>query len=168
MAAIDITGMSVAFPLAIGLALVIVVITLYSNTSRSACSIIFRSFKCTCSNYYRCGYIYISISDNKSFIVSIISGILMGFFYIKFPISGKKLKFKGYFLQGTPWLHTIGILGGVILGIDFCLNFIASNVAGLSISYGFRTRSNNNSSFWRVFISKEFAKVPKAQISLYY
>ncbi|MFV9984799.1 MAG: hypothetical protein AB8V03_04100 [Francisella endosymbiont of Hyalomma asiaticum] len=30
---------------------------------------------------YRCGYIYKSISYNKSFIVSIISGILMGFFY---------------------------------------------------------------------------------------
>jgi len=99
--------------------------------------------------------IYKRISDNKNknmlkgFIVSIISGILMGFFYplviksissdfvtpqaglmtpytasfifavgifvsnfvingwmIKFPISGKKLKFKDYFSQGTPWLHT--------------------------------------------------------------
>ena len=65
-----------------------------------------------------------------------ISNFIINGWMIKFPISGKKLKFKGYFSQGTPWLHIIGILDGVIWGIGFCLNFIASSIAGLSISYG--------------------------------
>ena len=155
--------------------------------------------------------IYKRISDNKSFIVSIISGILMGFFYplitksissdfmarqadlmtpytasfifalgifisnfiingwmIKFTISGKKLKFKGYFSKGTPWLHTIGILGGVIWGIGFCLNFIASSIAGLCISYGLGQGATIIAAFWKCLFRKNLLKLQKAQISLYY
>ncbi|BCD91918.1 hypothetical protein fh0823_20570 [Francisella halioticida] len=51
--AIDIAGMSVAFPLAIGLALVIGVITNYIATPLGQPMVLFfRSLKCTCSNYY--------------------------------------------------------------------------------------------------------------------
>ena len=45
-----------------------------------------------------------------------ISNFIINGWMIKFPISGKKLKFKGYFSQGTPWLRTIAILGGVLSG----------------------------------------------------
>ncbi|MBK2357799.1 GRP family sugar transporter [Francisella hispaniensis] len=210
VAAIDIAGMSVAFPLAIGLALVIGVITNYIATPLGQPVVLFLGVLSVLAAIIIDAVIYKRISDNKNknmlkgFIVSIISGILMGFFYplviksisndfvtpqaglmtpytasfifavgifvsnfvingwmIKFPISGKKLKFKDYFSQGTPWLHTIGILGGVIWGIGSCLNFIASGIAGPSISYGLGQGATMIAAFWGVFIWKEFAKAPK-------
>lgn len=80
---------------------------------------------------------------------------------IKFPISGKRLNFSDYFKQGNLWLHTIGILGGVIWGLGSCLNFIASGVAGPSISYGLGQGATMIAAFWGVFIWKEFALAPK-------
>lgn len=210
VAAIDIAGMSVAFPLAIGLALVIGVITNYTATPVGQPIVLFLGVLSVLAAIIIDAIIYKRISDNKSknmfkgLVVSIISGILMGFFYplviksisadfstpqaglmtpytasfifalgifisnfvfngwmIKFPISGEKLNFKDYFLKGSPWLHTIGILGGVIWGVGSCLNFIASGIAGPSISYGLGQGATMIAAFWGVFIWKEFAKAPK-------
>ena len=49
----------------------------------------------------------------------------------------------------------------VIWGIDFCLNFIASSIAGLLFLMVLGQGATIIAAFWRVFISKEFAKAPK-------
>lgn len=87
VAAIDIAGMSVAFPLAIGLALVIGVITNYIATPLGQPVVLFLGVLSVLAAIIIDAVIYKRISDNKNknmlkgFIVSIISGILMGFFY---------------------------------------------------------------------------------------
>ena len=210
VAAIDIAGMSVAFPLAIGLALVIGVIVNYIATPLGQPVVLLLGVLSVLAAIIIDAIIYKRISNNKNknilkgLVVSVISGILMGFFYplviksissdfispkaglmtpytasfifalgifisnfvfnswmIKFPISGKKLNFKDYFSQGTPWLHIIGILGGAIWGVGSCLNFIASGIAGPSISYGLGQGATMIAAFWGVFVWKEFAKAPK-------
>ncbi|AXA34606.1 multidrug DMT transporter permease [Francisella adeliensis] len=210
VAAIDIAGMSVAFPLAIGLALVIGVIVNYIAQPLGQPILLSLGVLSVLIAIVIDAIIYKRISNNKNnkvikgILVSVISGILMGFFYplvihaisidfsnptpslmtpytasfifalgiflsnfifnswmIKFPISGKKLNFSDYFKQGNLWLHTIGILGGVIWGLGSCLNFIASGVAGPSISYGLGQGATMIAAFWGVFIWKEFALAPK-------
>lgn len=171
VAAIDIAGMAIAFPLAIGLALVLGVIVNYVETPIGNPILIFLgvilvalAIICTAIAYKKTNN-QKSESTTKGIVIAIISGILMGFFYrfvadsiasnmyhpqaglmtaysssfifaigifvsnffingymIKFPITGKKLNFKDYFTQGSPWLHFIGILGGVIWGIGSIVN----------------------------------------------
>ena len=101
-------------------------------------------------------------------LVIFISNFIINGWMIKFIISVKKLKFKGYFSKGTPWLHTIDILGGVIWGIGFCLNFIASSIAGLCIYYGLGQGATIIAAFWKCLFRKNLLKLQKAQISLYY
>ena len=210
VAAIDIAGMAIAFPLTIGLALVLGVIVNYVATPVGNPILIFLgvimvalAIICTAVAYKR-----INTSKNssitKGIIIAIISGILMGFFYkfvidsmainvyspehglmtaytanfifavgifisnffingfmIKFPITGKRLNFRDYFTHGTPWLHFIGILGGVIWGIGSTLNFVASSIAGAAISYGLGQGATLIAAIWGVFVWKEFAKAPK-------
>ncbi|MFZ9035895.1 MAG: multidrug DMT transporter permease [Francisellaceae bacterium] len=210
VAAIDIAGMAIAFPLAIGLALVLGVMINYVETPLGNAFLIFSgvtlvalAIVCTAMAYKKISTAK-STHVSKGIVIAIISGVLMGFFYrfvassitadvytpqkglmtaysasfifatgifisnfvinglmMKFPISGNRLAFRDYFKQGTPWLHFIGILGGVIWGIGSTLNFIASNIAGAAISYGLGQGATLIAAIWGVFVWKEFGKAPK-------
>ena len=52
------------------------------------------------------------------------------------PFIGQPVPFGDYFSKGTPRLHLIGILGGVIWNVGMSLSIIASGAAGFAISYG--------------------------------
>ncbi|TNF69561.1 MAG: multidrug DMT transporter permease [Gammaproteobacteria bacterium] len=87
VAAIDIAGMSIAFPIAIGLALVIGVIVNYIEMPIGNPLLIFTgvvlvtlAIICTALAYKRISSIQ-NTSVTKGIIIAIISGILMGFFY---------------------------------------------------------------------------------------
>ncbi|NND09151.1 MAG: multidrug DMT transporter permease [Saprospiraceae bacterium] len=78
------------------------------------------------------------------------------------PLSGQRTTYSAYFTLGTPKLHFIGILGGVIWGVGMSLSIMASDQAGFAISYGLGQGATMVAAFWGVFIWKEFAGAPKA------
>ena len=77
------------------------------------------------------------------------------------PVSGEKTNYKEYFSLGTPKLHMIGILGGIIWGIGMSFNIIASGAAGPAISYGLEQGATLVAALWGVFVWKEFKGAPK-------
>ena len=77
------------------------------------------------------------------------------------PVEGERVSYADYFKQGTPKLHLIGILGGIIWGIGMSLSMIASDKAGFAISYGLGQGATMVAAAWGVFIWKEFKDAPK-------
>jgi len=77
------------------------------------------------------------------------------------PLSGQKTSYAEYFTLGTPKLHFIGVIGGVIWGVGMSLSIMASDQAGFAISYGLGQGATMVAAFWGVFIWKEFAGAPK-------
>ncbi|MFC1692396.1 multidrug DMT transporter permease [Candidatus Latescibacterota bacterium] len=209
VAAIDITGMAVAFPVGIGLALVIGVITNYIaapvgnpvvlslGVAGVVLAIILDSI----------AYKRLSLSKRKTpfkgIIISVSGGILMGFFYrfvaasistdfinpepgkltpysavvifslglllsnfvwntivMAKPFTGEPVPFSDYFSKGSPRLHMIGILGGIIWSVGMSFSIIASGAAGFAISYGLGQGATMIAVLWGVFIWKEFKDAP--------
>ena len=76
------------------------------------------------------------------------------------PFVGEPVPFGDYFRKGTPRLHLVGILGGVIWNIGMSLSIIASGAAGFAISYGLGQGATLVAALWGVFVWKEFEKAP--------
>lgn len=207
--AIDIAGMAVAFPVAIGLALVIGVIANYLAEPVGDATFLFTGVGLVVAAIIVCALIYARLpqdgerSVGKGLAISLIAGLAMGFFYrfvaasISFdfanpeaglmtpysagvvfavglllsnilwliplqyrPISGDVAPLGAYFSRGTPLLHLVGILGGVIWCVGFSFSFIASGAAGPAISYGLAQGATMVAAFWGVFIWREFRDAP--------
>jgi glucose uptake protein len=207
--AIDIAGMAVAFPVAIGLALVIGVITNYVAEPVGDATFLFTGVGLVTAAIVVCAMIYSRLPQDgdrsvaKGLVISIIAGIAMGFFYrfvaasismdfanpeaglmtpysagVVFalgllasnliwllplqykPISGEVAPMGEYFSKGTPRLHLVGILGGVIWCVGFSFSFIASGTAGPAIAYGLGQGATMVAAFWGVFIWREFKDAP--------
>ena len=207
--AIDIAGMAVAFPVAIGLALVIGVVTNYLASPIGDPTMLFTGVGLVTAAVIVCAMIYARLpqdegrSVGKGLAISIIAGIAMGFFYrfvaasisVDFanpeaglmtpysagvvfgvgllasnliwliplmykPISGEVAPIGEYFSKGTPRLHLVGILGGVIWCVGFSFSFIASGTAGAAIAYGLGQGATMVAAFWGVFIWREFKDAP--------
>ena len=211
VAAIDIAGMAVAFPVGIGLALVIGVITNYMATPVGDPVLLFIGVAFVAVAIVIDAVAYGKLPSNadntsktKGLVLSIIAGIAMGFFYrfvaasmvtdfvnpeigkltpytalvffaigllvsnIVFvtmimykPFSGSKVAPVDYFKKGSPKLHLVGILGGMIWSIGMSLSIIASSAAGFAISYGLGQGATMVAAFWGVFIWKEFKDAPE-------
>ena len=210
VAAIDIAGMAVAFPVGIGIALVLGVIVnyvatplgdpvlLFIGTGFVAVAIVLDAIA------YRQKEQGESSASTKGILLAIAGGVLMGFFYRKVaaamsldfaepaaglftpysavfvfaigiflsnfvwntffmyrPFKGEPVTYADYFRQGTPKLHAIGILGGVIWCIGMAFSMIASEKAGFAISYGLGQGATMVAAAWGVFIWREFADAPK-------
>jgi glucose uptake protein len=207
--AIDIAGMAVAFPLAIGLALVIGVVSNYVATPVGDATLLFSGVGLVTLAIVLDAIIYKRLPDDgnksmgKGLTISIICGIAMGGFYrfvaasmsmdfaspeaglmtpysagvvfsigllasnVVFliplmykPVSGEVAPMGEYFSKGTPKLHLVGILGGVIWAAGFSFNIIAAGSAGYAISYGLGQGATMVAAFWGVFIWKEFKDAP--------
>ncbi len=215
VAAIDIAGMAVAFPVAIGLALVLGVVDNYIKKPLGDPIFIFAGVALVTLAIILNAISYKRMQANqesdssqgigKGLGISIAAGILMGFFYgfiaktlpadfavpeaglltpytavfvfsigvflsnfifntffMYKPISGgEPVSYGDYFSKGSPKLHLIGILGGVIWCIGLSLNMIASGSAGPAISYGLGQGATMVAAAWGVFVWKEFAGAPK-------
>ena len=72
------------------------------------------------------------------------------------PFVGEPVPFGDYFKKGTPWLHAVGILGGMIWGVGMSFAIISGDRAGYAISYGLGQGATMVAAFWGVFIWKEF------------
>jgi len=214
VAAIDIAGMAVAFPIAIGLALVLGVVDNYIKRPVGDPIFIFAGVALVTVAIVLNAIAYKKLQSNradseskgvgKGIGISIAAGILMGFFYgfiaktlpadftqpttglltpytsvfvfslgvfasnfifnsffMYKPISGgESVGYGDYFSKGSPKLHLIGILGGVIWCIGLSLNIIASGSAGPAISYGLGQGATMVAAAWGVFVWKEFSEAP--------
>ncbi|QIA08335.1 GRP family sugar transporter [Draconibacterium halophilum] len=211
VAATAIAGLSVAFPIAIGLALVIGVTVNYLAVPLGNPVILVIGIALVVAAIIVDAFAYRRLPQEKSgdqkkgIIISIIAGVLMGFFYrfvaasmttefanpvtglltpysamfvfsiglfisnfvfntwfMYKPVTGGKVSYTDYFKLGSPKLHLIGILGGLIWGAAMEFNLIASEHAGYAISYGLGQGATMISAAWGVFVWKEFAKAPKS------
>jgi glucose uptake protein len=205
--AINIAGMAVAFPIGIGLALVIGVVVNYVATPLGNPVILFIGVALVAVAILLDAIAYRKhsggkmSSTTKGIVISILGGILMGFFYrfvaasmatdfaapeigkltpytasvifavglllsnfvwntffMYKPVSGEKATYRDYLKKGTPKLHFIGILGGMIWSLGMTFNIIASGQAGYAISYGLGQGATLIAALWGVFIWKEFGK----------
>jgi len=211
VAATAIAGLSVAFPIAIGLALVIGVLVNYMAVPLGNPVILFIGIILVVAAIIVDAFAYRKLpqekfgDQKKGIILSIIAGFLMGFFYrfvvasmttdftnpdiglltpysamfvfsiglfisnfvfntwfMYKPVTGGKVSYADYFKLGSPKLHLIGILGGLIWGAAMEFSLIASEQAGYAISYGLGQGATMISAAWGVFVWKEFAKAPKS------
>lgn len=183
VAATAIAGMAVAFPIAVGLALAIGVIVNYMATPIGNPWLLFIGLFLVVAAILFDAAAYRKLPQDKKgdqkkgIIISVLSGILMGFFYrfvaasmttnfstpdaglltpysamfifalgifisnfifntwfMYKPIAGKPVQYGDYIKLGTPKLHLIGILGGIIWAAAMEFNLIASEQAGFAIS----------------------------------
>ena len=209
VAAIDIAGMAVAFPIGVGLALVLGVITNYLASPVGDPTLLFLGVGCVVAAIVLSAIAYSGLPTHgqrtigKGIVVSVVAGLLMGFFYrfvaasmstdfinlepgklgpysaivmfsvgllasnflwntivMKRPFVGAPVAFGDYFSKGSPRLHLIGILGGVIWNLGMSLSMIAAGAAGFAISYGLGQGATLVAAFWGVFIWKEFTGAP--------
>jgi glucose uptake protein len=209
VAAIDIAGMAVAFPIGVGLALVLGVITNYLATPVGNPVLLFLGVGCVVAAIVLSAVSYSRLPSQgqrtigKGIVVSVVAGLLMGFFYrfvaasmstdfinlepgklspysaivmfsvgllasnflwntivMKRPFVGAPVSFGDYFSKGSPRLHLIGILGGVIWNLGMSLSIIAAGAAGFAISYGLGQGATLVAALWGVFIWKEFKGAP--------
>ncbi len=208
--AIDIAGMSIAFPIGIGIALVQGVIVNYIGAPVGDPVILFSGVALVAGAILLDAIAYGKLSTSnpkdkrKGILFSIIGGVLMGFFYrfvagsmisdyatpesglltpytalfifslglfasnfifntvaMYRPVSGPPTNYAAYFRVGTPRLHLIGILGGVIWGIGMSFSIMAAEQAGYAISYGLGQGATMVAALWGVIVWKEFAGAPK-------
>ncbi len=210
VAAISISGMAVAFPVGIGIALVLGVVVNYLNNPIGDPLLLFVGVGLVVVAIVLDALAFRRLSNKKSgsvlkgLLLSIFGGILMGFFFrfvasavttdfanppsglftpysavfvfavgilisnflwntwfMLRPIDGEKSTYSDYFRLGTPRLHSIGILGGIIWGIGMSFSMIASEKAGFAISYGLGQGATMVAAAWGVFVWKEFKNAPK-------
>jgi glucose uptake protein len=213
VAAIDIAGLAVAFPIGIGLALVLGVITTYwaqpeGNVPMLALGVgaVLVAVILDAVAYKRLASAGVK-TPTKGIVLSLAAGALMGFFYsfvahamgsidpltqtletgklspytaIVFfsvgilisnflwnslvmakPFVGAPVRYSDYFTRGTPRLHVIGIVGGMIWGLGMSLSILANNAAGPALSYGLGQGATLVGALWGVFVWKEFKEAPK-------
>jgi len=212
VAAIDIAGLAVAFPVGVGLALVLGVITTYLSTKVGNAPMLGLGVAAMMAAIVLDALAYKRLAGSgqktpaKGIAISIVAGVLMGFFYkyvaqsmgqidpiaktleagklspytaivvfsaglllsnflwnsimmVK-PLTGTPVPFGDYFAKGSPRLHMVGILGGMIWNLGMAFSIIASTKAGAALSYGLGQGATMIGAFWGVFIWREFKGAP--------
>ncbi len=209
VAAIDIAGMAVAFPIGVGLALALGVVTNYVATPVGNPVLLFAGVAGVVLAILLSAAAYRRLpsqgarTSGKGIAISVVAGLLMGYFYrfvaasmsadfrdlepgklgpytavvvfsvglllsnfiwntlvMARPFVGDPVPLGDYFRKGTPRLHAVGILGGVIWNVGMALSIIASGAAGFAISYGLGQGATLVAALWGVFVWREFAKAP--------
>lgn len=209
VAAIEIAGMAIAFPIGIGLALVLGVFNNYlPNPEAYHALYLFLGVGLVTLAIVMNALAYKKVTQGskstKGIVISLIAGLLMSFFYrfvadsmspdlvniapgtftpyaavfvfsmgiflsnflfnvyfMKKPVTGNPVTFKMYFQQGSPKLHAVGILGGIIWSLGMMVNIMAGDIAGYAISYGLGQGATLVAAIWGVFVWREFAGAPK-------
>jgi len=208
VSALDIAGIAVAFPIGVGLALVIGVTANYCLEPTGSALLVFSGLVCIVLAVLFDAVAYSRIpsegprNTKKGILVSLASSVFGGFFYflvaasmaapiednapmevgklgpysavvffalglllsnfvlntlvMRRPFVGEPVPLGDYFRKGTPKLHAIGILGGLIWCVGMSFNILASNTAGFAISYGLGQACTMVAAAWGIFIWREF------------
>ena len=182
--AIAMVGMAVAFPVGIGLALVLGVIINYLGFQKGDPLFLFLGVGLVTVAILLNAVAYKSVSAENKKVTSkgiinpaqgmmtpytatvifslgiFISNFIFNTILMKRPIHGEPTHYKTYFKGKFP-IHLVGILGGIIWGIGNSLNLIAAGKAGAAISYGLGQGATLVAALWGVFIWKEFKGASK-------
>ncbi len=158
VAAIEIAGMAVAFPVGIGLALLIGVIVNYvaapvGNGVLLSIGVVLVTLAIVLDAiaYRRLPGGAAGVST-KGLVLSIACGVFMGMFY----------RFVAAAMYAEPAHAEFGKMGSyaAVFGVGMSFNLIASGRAGFAISYGLGQGATMIAAFWGVFIWKEFRDAP--------
>jgi glucose uptake protein len=179
VAAIDMAGLAIAFPVSIGIAMVVGVVSSYVLQPKGNAPLIAAGVAC-------------AIIAVISIIVCVVSGILMGLwapfvthamtqgdtlgpystgvfftlgallscfvwnvYFMKNPLVGEPVKFAEFF-SGPGSGHMLGLLGGLIWGTGTVFNLVAANFTGVAISYAIGQSAPMVAALWGVLAWKEF------------
>ena len=210
--AIDAAGLAVAFPVGVGLALVIGTVTSYIQTPKGDPMLLFGGVALVLLAIAVSAVAHGKLPRTggrggaKGVIFAAVAGCLMGFFYPQLmgaisPEFNSGVIQPGYltpytaliffglgllvsnfvvntiamraggshasdYFRGGAWLHTLGILGGMIWMLALGLNVVASGVAGPAISYALGQGATLVAAIWGVVIWKEFRGAPAGVMPL--
>ena len=214
VAATDIAGMAVAFPVAVGLALVIGVVLNYLKAPVGNPALLFGGVALVVAAILVNARAYAKLPSSrgasaKGLGLSVLSGVLMSVFYrfvaesmitsfrqpqpgqltpfsamlvfssaillsnflwntffMYKPVSGAPTTYGEYLSKGSPRLHLVGMLGGLIWCVGMTMSLIASEQAGFAISYGLGQGATMVAAAWGVFVWKEFKGAPAGTLRL--
>lgn len=76
------------------------------------------------------------------------------------PLAGRATTYGAYFREGTPRLHVVGILGGMIWATGTAISYIVADKASPAISFGLGQGAILIGALWGIFIWKEFRSAP--------
>src|SRR5208282_2289129 len=184
VAAIDMAGLAVAFPVSIGIALVVGVIFSYIRQPKGDAVLLAAGVVCALIAVILDGKAYGSLAiagrsvSKKSIVTCVVSGVLMGLwpysiavfltlgallscliwnvYFMKHPLVGEPVSFAGYF-SGPISGHALGLLGGFIWGTGMVFNLVAASFTGVAISYAIGQSAPMVAALWGVLAWKEFA-----------
>ena len=179
VAAIDIAGLAVAFPIGIGLALVIGVITTYRVDPSGNAAILFLGVGCVLMGFFyrwvansmpaNLADLALPAEAGKLTPYTALVLFALGLFASNFifntivmvkPFAGEPVPLTDYFKKGNPRLHLVGIIGGIIWSVGMSFSILAGDSAGYAISYGLGQGATMIAALWGVFIWKEFKTAP--------
>ena len=209
VAAIDVAGMAVAFPIGVGLALALGVVTNYLAMPVGNPVPLFAGVAGVVLAILLSAAAYRRLpsqggrTSGKGIGLSVVAGLLMATFYrfvaasmstdfrdltpgklspysavavfslgllvssflwntlvMLRPFVGEPVPLGDYLRQGTPRLHLVGILGGMIWNLGMALSIVASGAAGFAISYGLGQGATLVAALWGVFVWREFKTAP--------
>ena len=205
--AIDTAGMAVAFPIGVGLALVIGTVASYAQAPKGNPVLLFAGVTLVLFAIVMSAMAYRKLPRpagggwTRGVVYSVLAGCLMGFFYPQLAASLSPdfnsapirpgfltpytalalfgagllasnfalntlfmrmgaLRYRDYF-RGTPRLHSLGLLGGIIWMIALSLNLVASGVVGPAVSYALGQGATVVAAIWGVVIWREFRDAPR-------
>ena len=193
VAAIDIAGLAVAFPVGIGLALVVGVLLNYFLDPKGNVLLLFGGVALVLLAIVTDAIAYrrreeraqtvsargIQISTGAAslgpytvaffFAIGIlICAVPVNYLLMRRPLTGTPpVGMAGYF-QARPAWHIWGLVGGAIWCTGSVFNFVASHaqIVGPAVSYAIGQCATMVSAIWGVFVWREFANAPAASRKL--
>ena len=167
-ASVSLAGLSVAFPLGVGLALVLGVIVNYVGAPKGDPAILFLGVAlivvAIICNGIASGRMRKSgdsaAQNRKGIILAVVAGVLLSNFAfntyaMRRPFVGAPVSYREYFRGSLP-THLVGMLGGAVWCLGTAFSYIAAGKAGAAISYALGQGAPMIAAVWGVFIWKEF------------
>ena len=175
----SLAGMSVAFPVGVGLALVLGVFINYFGAPNGDPVILFAGVALVViaiiagillSFFYRFVASAMDLNNFESQVIGMltpygaffifaigifVSNFIFNSLVMKRPFVGSPVNYSQYF-KGNLKAHSVGFLGGIIWGVGTVLSYIAAGKAGPAISYALGQGAPMIATFWGIFIWKEF------------
>ena len=163
-ASTSIAGLSVAFPLGVGLSLVLGVIINYIGAPKGDPVILFIGValivvaKAIDLNDFAHPAEGMLTPYSAIFIFSIgvvLSNFIFNTFVMRHPFVGEPVAYKEYF-AGSLKTHLVGVRRGAIWCLGTAFSYIASGKAGAAVSYALGQGAPMIAAIWGVFVWKEF------------